>query len=120
MTTTLVLLGAATPIVVGVVVLGIALVGELTRRASSPGGRLAAAVAPSPVTAAGSSGGAVNPLVGAGVQRALGVLQSITAVVACFVPLAAGPYLLVTAWWTFAQRLVLRRRYPLEAAAEAQ
>jgi YidC/Oxa1 family membrane protein insertase len=36
-----------------------------------------------------------------------------TAVVACFVPLAAGLYLLVTVWWTFAQRLLLRRRYPL-------
>jgi len=33
------------------------------------------------------------------------------------VPLAAGPYLLVTAWWAFARRLLLRRRFPLDGAA---
>jgi len=32
------------------------------------------------------------------------------------VPLAAEQYLLVTAWWAFARRL-LRRRFPLDGAA---
>jgi YidC/Oxa1 family membrane protein insertase len=41
------------------------------------------------------------------------VLQFATAVVALFVPLAAGLYLFVTVTWTLAQRLVLRRRFPL-------
>ncbi|NYI60099.1 YidC/Oxa1 family membrane protein insertase [Cellulomonas soli] len=109
----------ATVLVVGAVVLGIALVGELTRRASSPGGRLAAAVAPQSIASAGSQGAAPGPLGGSGVQRALGVLQFMTAAAACFVPLAAGLYLLVTAWWTFGQRLVLRRRYPLPVAGGA-
>ncbi|MGN8245812.1 YidC/Oxa1 family membrane protein insertase [Cellulomonas soli] len=112
----------ATVLVVGAVVLGIALVGELTRRASSPGGRLAGPVPSSPVASAGAPGtpgAAANPLAGVRVQRALGALQFMTAVVACFVPLAAGLYLLVTAWWTFVQRLVLRRRYPLETVRDA-
>ncbi|MFJ4232383.1 YidC/Oxa1 family membrane protein insertase [Cellulosimicrobium cellulans] len=105
-----------TVVVAGVVVLAIALVGELSRRASLPGGRLAL-----PRTARGSDavpsvpGGAA--LSGAGLQNALGVLQFVTAVIACFVPLAAGLYLLVTVTWTLGQRLVLRRRYPFEAVA---
>lgn len=41
------------------------------------------------------------------------VLPFATAAVAVFVPLAAGLYLLVTSAWTLAQRLVLRRRFPL-------
>jgi YidC/Oxa1 family membrane protein insertase len=44
----------------------------------------------------------------------LGTLQFATAVVAMFVPLAAGIYLLVTVTWTLCQRLVLRRRYPID------
>lgn len=36
-----------------------------------------------------------------------------TAIVALFVPLAAGLYLAVTTVWTFGQRLILRRRYPI-------
>ena len=51
---------------------------------------------------------------GGAAQAALIVPLGSTAVIACFVPLAAGLYLLVTVWWTFLQRLVLRRRYPLE------
>jgi len=50
-------------------------------------------------------------------RRVLGALPFLTAAVACVVPLAAGLYLLVTVWWTYAQRLVLRRRFPLEGAA---
>ncbi|AEE46948.1 membrane protein insertase YidC [Cellulomonas fimi] len=103
---------ASVLVVLGLVVLVIAVVGELTRRAVAPGGRLAPAAPP--VTAgAGAGPGGAAPLAGAGVQRVLGAMQFASAVVACFVPLAAGLYLLVTVWWTFAQRLLLRRRYPL-------
>jgi len=45
--------------------------------------------------------------------RMLGLLQFSTAVVAVFVPLAAGLYLLTTVAWTLGQRLILRRVYPL-------
>ncbi|MBN0040396.1 membrane protein insertase YidC [Cellulosimicrobium cellulans] len=103
---------AAVPtlVVAGAVVLLIALVGELTRRASLPGGRLAVPrTTPAP--------GAAGPLAGPGLQTALGALQFMTAVIACFVPLAAGLYLLVTVTWTLVQRLVLRRRYPFETVA---
>ncbi|MFD6136173.1 preprotein translocase YidC, partial [Isoptericola sp. NPDC060257] len=41
--------------------------------------------------------------------------QFATAVVACVVPLAAGLYLLVTVAWTLVQRILLRRRFPLDA-----
>lgn len=44
-----------------------------------------------------------------------GALHVSTAVVAVFVPLAAGLYLAVTTVWTLVQRLLLRRRYPLPA-----
>lgn len=113
--------GALTPgvlLVFGVLVAGIAAVGELSRRAGRPGGRLAPAVPVAPVApgAPGAAGGApANPLAAPGMQQLLGALQFMTAVIACFVPLAAGLYLLVTVWWTYAQRLVLRRRYPLTA-----
>lgn len=106
--------GGASPaalLVLGAVVVAVAVVGELSRRAARPGGPLAAPVPAA--AAAGSAGSAPNPLAGAGAQRALGLLQFVTAVVACVVPLAAGLYLVVTVWWTFAQRLLLRRRYPL-------
>ncbi len=111
--------GGLTPgvlLVFGVLVAGIAVVGELSRRAARPGGRLAPA-APVAPAARGTAGGATaaNPLAGPGMQQVLGALQFMTAVIACFVPLAAGLYLLVTVWWTYAQRLLLRRRYPLAA-----
>jgi YidC/Oxa1 family membrane protein insertase len=104
---------AAVPtlVVAGAVVLLIALVGELTRRASLPGGRLAV-----PRTATGPGAAGAGPLAAPGLQNALGALQFMTAVIACFVPLAAGVYLLVTVAWTLGQRLVLRRRYPFETA----
>ena len=105
-----------TVVVAGVVVLAIALVGEVTRRASLPGGRLALPrTTPGADTGPSMSGAAV--LSGPGLQNALGALQFVTAVIACFVPLAAGLYLLVTVTWTLGQRLVLRRRYPLVATA---
>jgi YidC/Oxa1 family membrane protein insertase len=98
-------------IVFGVLVALVALVGELTRRAQRPGGRLAVPVAGSRT---GSADAAPNPLAGPGAQRVLGALQFMTAVVACVVPLAAGIYLLVTVWWTLGQRVLLRRRYPID------
>jgi YidC/Oxa1 family membrane protein insertase len=45
----------------------------------------------------------------AGVTKALSFLPFMTALVAGFVPLAAGLYLLVTVTWTLGERLVLRR-----------
>lgn len=108
--------GLPTVAVVGLIVLAIALVGELTRRASLPGGRLAVP-RPATTTAVAPAGAAPNPLAGPGMQTALGALQFMTAVIACFVPLAAGLYLLVTVTWTLVQRVVLRRRYPIEAPA---
>ena len=44
-----------------------------------------------------------------GMPRLAGALRFTTAIAALFVPLAAGVYLLVSAAWTLAQRLVLRR-----------
>lgn len=91
--------GTAEPVtwlVIGCLVLAIAAVGEMTRRLFR--------TAP-PVT--GESPGAGQ--VPAGL---LGLLQFATAVVAVFVPLAAGLYLLTTVAWTLGQRLVLRRIYP--------
>ncbi|GAB3096341.1 YidC/Oxa1 family membrane protein insertase [Isoptericola nanjingensis] len=99
--------GVAAVVVLGVLVLAVALVGELTRRAALPGGRLAV---PSATTVPGP----------AGMQRALGALQFVTAVVACFVPLAAGLYLLVTVAWTLVQRVLLRRRFPLRPEGGAR
>lgn len=105
---------AAVPtlVVAGAVVLLIALVGELTRRASLPGGRLAV-----PRAASGPAAPGAGPLAAPGLQSALGALPFMTAVIALFVPLAAGVYLLVTVTWTLVQRLVLRRRYPFAAVA---
>jgi YidC/Oxa1 family membrane protein insertase len=84
-------------------VAAIAVVAELTRRMLRP---LPAASEP-----AGSSAAIM--------ARMAGVLQFTTAVFALFVPLAAGIYLLVTVAWTLAQRVILRRRYPLDAGAGA-
>jgi YidC/Oxa1 family membrane protein insertase len=99
------------------VVVAIALVGEVTRRVLRPQLPDAATTA-SP--SAGSSPGTTAPdpsalLASAGMQRALGLLQFITAVIAMFVPLAAALYLLVTVAWTLGQRVVLRRAYPLQS-----
>ncbi|MFC7876547.1 YidC/Oxa1 family membrane protein insertase [Isoptericola sp. NPDC057391] len=98
--------GVATVAVLGGLVLAVALVGELTRRAALPGGALAV---PS----------ATGPAAAPGMQRALGALQFVTAAVACFVPLAAGLYLLVTVTWTLVQRILLRRRFPLDTGTVA-
>ncbi|MFJ6680108.1 YidC/Oxa1 family membrane protein insertase [Microbacterium sp. NPDC091382] len=77
----------ATWLVIGCLVLAIAVVGEITRRAFR-----------------------VEPVGGVPVGL-LGALQFATAVVAVFLPLAAGIHLLTTVTWTLGQRLVLRRLY---------
>ncbi|WP_439593385.1 YidC/Oxa1 family membrane protein insertase [Microbacterium sp.] len=89
--------------VFAVLVLLIAAVGELTRRL----------LRPEPVPPVEGSPIPAIPL------GLLGVLQFATAVVAIFVPLAAGLYLLVTVAWTLGQRLVLRRAYPPAPAKAA-
>jgi YidC/Oxa1 family membrane protein insertase len=88
-------LDVSTGLVLFAVVVLIAAVGELTRRLLRP------------PTVADASPLATR------MTNVAGVLQFATAVVALFVPLAAGLYLLVTVSWTLAQRIVLRRRYPL-------
>ncbi len=83
---------AASLAVFGVLVAVIAGVAELTRRLLRP---------------------TVDSSAPAWTTGMLGLLQFTTAVVALFVPLAAGLYLTVTTAWTLGQRLLLRRRYPL-------
>lgn len=56
-----------------------------------------------------------DPAAPAWISTMTGALHFSTAVVAMFVPLAAGLYLAVTTVWTLGQRLVLRRRHPLTA-----
>lgn len=87
---------ASTAAVFGILIVLIAGVGEVTRRAFRV--TLPVADADSPI-----------PQIPVGL---LGMLQLATAVVAAFVPLAAGLYLLVTVTWTLVQRIVLRRVYP--------
>ncbi|MGW4929925.1 YidC/Oxa1 family membrane protein insertase [Agromyces sp. NPDC004153] len=102
------------------VVVAIALVGEVTRRVFRPQLPDAATTATATSSAGGSDTASRNASVSeplaalssAGMQRALGLLQFITAVIAVFVPLAAALYLLVTVAWTLGQRVVLRRAYP--------
>lgn len=88
--------GPATFAVCGAIVALIAVVAEVTRRVFR---------VPAPVE--GAPAPAMTALVG--------VLQYATAVVAVFVPVAAGLYLVVTVAWTLGQRWLLRRRYPLPA-----
>ncbi|WP_243073816.1 membrane protein insertase YidC [Microbacterium sp. SS28] len=83
--------------VFSVVILLIVAVAEITRRL----------LRPAPTASASTPGGE-------GMLRLVGVLQFSTAIAAAFVPLAAGLYLLVTVAWTLAQRLILRRRFPIE------
>ncbi|GAA1941157.1 YidC/Oxa1 family membrane protein insertase [Agromyces allii] len=110
--------GTATPATIavfGAIVLLIALVGEVTRRAFRPVAAAGTASASSMLGTTDAAGGpnASSQLPGlAGMTNVLGLLQFVTAVVAVFVPLAAAIYLLVTVTWTLGQRLVLRRLYP--------
>ncbi|MEV4687077.1 YidC/Oxa1 family membrane protein insertase [Microbacterium sp. LWH3-1.2] len=92
---------AATLGVFAAVLAVIVVVAEITRRAFRP------EIESTPDAA---------PLAGAGVARLTGVLPFTTAVFAAFVPLAAALYLATTVAWTLAQRLVLRKVYPLATA----
>src|SRR5690606_31018540 len=83
--------------VFGVLVLIMVVVAEITRRVFRP----------TPVED--------SPLSSPGMLRAMSALHYLTAVFAVFVPLAAALYLTVTVVWTLAQRVVLRRRFPLPA-----
>ena len=85
--------------VFGVVILMIVAVAEIARRLLRP-------ESPAAASAPG----------GEGMLRLMGVLQFGTAVAAVFVPLAAGLYLFVTVAWTLGQRLILRRRFPIESS----
>ena len=89
----------ATFVVFGALVLIVCVVAEITRRAFRPAG---------PTTDADAS-----PWASSSAQRVVGLLQYATAIVLLFVPLAAALYLTVTVTWTLAQRLILRRRYPI-------
>lgn len=91
--------------VFGTIVLVIALVGEVTRRVFRP--------QVAPPAQAGAAATPASPLANPNTLRMLGFLQFVTAVIAMFVPLAAALYLLVTVAWTLAQRVLLRRIYPL-------
>ncbi|SIR62091.1 membrane protein insertase YidC [Microbacterium sp. RURRCA19A] len=84
---------AVTFVLLGVVVAVIAGAGELTRRFLRP---------------------PFDPATPRSVVVMTAVLPFTTAVVALFVPFAAGLYLAVTTLWTFGQRLVLRRLYPID------
>ncbi|MBT9606071.1 membrane protein insertase YidC [Microbacterium sp.] len=83
---------AMTLALLGGVVVVIAGAGELTRRFLRP---------------------PQDPAAPAWAGRLIAVLPFTTAIVALFVPLAAGLYLAVTSVWTFGQRCVLRRIYPI-------
>lgn len=86
-------------VVFGALLAVIVAVAEATRRLFRP--REAEADASAPPVAA--------------MNRLAGILPFTTAVIAVFVPLAAGIYLATTVTWTLVQRLLLRRRYPLES-----
>jgi YidC/Oxa1 family membrane protein insertase len=91
-------MGIAPAAVFLALVAAIVVVAELTRR------RFRAVPAPG------------TPDATARIMGLTGVLNFTTAVIAVFVPLAAGLYLLVTVAWTLAQRVILRRAYPLDAS----
>ncbi|TQK20554.1 YidC/Oxa1 family membrane protein insertase [Microbacterium sp. SLBN-154] len=93
---------APAALVFGVILVLIVLVAEVTRRL----------LRPDVAASEGVPGGEA-------VARMAGFLQFGTAVVALFAPLAAALYLLVTVSWTLVQRLVLRRRFPVEPATSA-
>ncbi|WP_456287000.1 YidC/Oxa1 family membrane protein insertase [Microbacterium sp. JZ70] len=83
--------GAEGAIVFAVLVGLLALIAEITRRAFRPPASLE----------------------GPAILRQVGLLVHTTALIAPFLPLAAGIYLLTTMSWTLGQRALLRRRYPL-------
>lgn len=99
--------GTATPAtfaVFGVLLAVMIAVAEITRRVFRP------------VPVEGDD----SPLSSPGMLRAMSALHYLTAVFAAFVPLAAALYLTVTVVWTLAQRVVLRRRFPLVQPARTR
>jgi len=62
------------------------------------------------------AGSAAQARVMSGLTR---IIPFTTVIIAMFVPLAAGLYLLTTTWWTLAERVVLRRRVELALARKA-
>jgi YidC/Oxa1 family membrane protein insertase len=102
----------------GLVYLGlfvlIALGGWLSVRLASRAAAAQSAVGTS--TAAPADGAAAQNRALAAVTR---LIPFTTVIIAMFVPLAAGLYLLTTTWWTLAERLMLRRRVQLAVARKA-
>ncbi|GAA1752935.1 YidC/Oxa1 family membrane protein insertase [Agromyces humatus] len=106
-------------LVFGAVIVMIAAVGEVTRRVFTPQATQPQATQPQATTGGSGPGASASPLENPTALRLLGLAQFITAVIAVFVPLAAGLYLLVTVAWTLGQRMLLRRVYPLPAPSAA-
>jgi YidC/Oxa1 family membrane protein insertase len=104
----------------GLVFLGLfALLGVLawrSARAARTAAAAAAAPARAPKTAGAQSAGQLSP---AGLTAIARLLPFTTVVIAGFVPLAAGLYLLASAAWTLAERAVLRRRIVTPASVAA-
>src|SRR5699024_1462163 len=90
-------LGGGSVVVFALVIAVIAAVAYLTRRTL-------------PVQTPSAPSGGMNT---AGMAKVLSYLPFMTAVIAAIVPLAAGLYLATTTTWTLAERLILKRRYPV-------
>jgi YidC/Oxa1 family membrane protein insertase len=103
----------------GLVYLGlfalIAVAGWLSVRLASQA-TAAAQSAAGPSTAAPADGAAAQNRALTAVTR---LIPFTTVIIAMFVPLAAGLYLLTTTWWTLAERVMLRRRVQLAVARKA-
>ena len=103
----------------GLVYLGlfalVAVAGWLSVRLASQA-TAAAQSAAGPSTAAPADGAAAQNRALTAVTR---LIPFTTVIIAMFVPLAAGLYLLTTTWWTLAERVMLRRRVQLAVARKA-
>lgn len=93
----------------------IATVAQASRRLLAPPQPVAPAAQP---TGAAPTGAARTPDL-SGLTKALSFLPFMTAIIAAFVPLAAGLYLMTTTAWTLGERLVLTRllREPVAEAS---
>jgi YidC/Oxa1 family membrane protein insertase len=78
--------------------------------------RLASQATATAAVVQSDSGSAAQARVMSGLTR---IIPFTTVIIAMFVPLAAGLYLLTTTWWTLAERVVLRRRVELALARKA-
>ena len=89
-----------------------------TAAAQSAAGQSAAGRTPAAKSASAAPGvAAAAP--GRALTAVTRVIPFTTVVIAMFVPLAAGLYLLTTIWWTLAERVMLRRRVQLAADRKA-